>query len=285
MKNILIPKPIRPAERGHAPAIPVTAHPGRTRPLPALLTSLMAAAAGLAPLSETAAREEKERTVEAEFSTIQWSSGDYARDDKPVEFFYRTSGEYRPLRPQIRQMGETTHYRGPETMVLYEREKNENAEGEEKWIYRPAESVKLANAPHFLLFLLVRNSGSNIRAAAIDISEPAIPPGAIAFLNLTDKRVAADIRDDRQSVPTVQSALFRPAESDSPDLPLKIAVFDEQWEEVYATVTRVRADRPYLMVFHTVGHRGDAYRLRIFRNLYQIRKTDAAASSSRVASD
>ena len=224
-----------------------------------------------ASLAPSAGQAGNAAIVDAHFSSILWSDGSNVREDETVKLYYQTDGQYQPLQPQFHQMGVTTYYRGPETLVLYKREKSQTQTGEQ-WTYRIVQSVELPDTTHFILFLLARDSRSEIRAAAIDISEDAIPSGSIAFLNLTDKRIAADIRGDQQSVQPVQTALFRPLESESPDLPLKIAVFDEAWKGVYATVTRVQADRPYLMVFHTHGSRSDAYRLRTFRNLYQIRE-------------
>jgi hypothetical protein len=122
---------------------------------------------------------------------------------------------------------------------------------------------------------------SGVTAAAIDISAESIPAGQIGLLNLTSDSLAADIRGDRKALSPLKLEVFTPQESDDVNsLPLKIAVFKEEWKPVYATVTRINPDRPYLMVFYLAGSREGAYRMRIFRNIEQVRTAPVASEEA-----
>ena len=238
----------------------------------ATIAIIAAVAACVSPALEVAAQTSaaRENWISAEFASIVWgrlNPGTSRGEWEPPELYIRQGeGAYERLQPQLSQVGPKASYRGPIQMPVYRRVTTED--GGER--FEPVAKVDLPKSDSFLLFISEKRGGG-WSMAAVDISEEAVPPGDIAFLNLTDKEVAADIRGSRQRVAPYRPALFSPDRSDEPDLPLRIAVFDQEWEETYSTVTRVMPDRSYLMVFFLAGGREDAYRLRVFRNLHQLR--------------
>lgn len=212
--------------------------------------------------------------LRAHFSAIYWGDGKHEEGAKP-DLYYVSAGGYEPLQPYVNQFGPHAEYVGPRIMPIYQKVVKPEA-GE---AYVQVSQVALPDSSSFLLFMSGGREAGEVTFAALDISEKAIPSGSIAFLNLTDKPLAADIRGSQQRLEPRRMAIFQPKESEKPDLPLRIAVFDEEWKQAYATVTRVMPDRSYLMVFFLQGSRDGAYRLRIFRNLQQLRDMNISNGS------
>ncbi len=220
-----------------------------------------------------------EGTVSAEFTSIYWGQSDPAEARaawESLELYYFTDGEYILLKPQFSQFSPPARYRGPANMVLYKRVMD--AEG--LWQYQPSLQVRVPRTPVFALFMASSAEGDSYTAAAIDISEKMIPSGSIGLLNLCGETIAADVRGDRRSLQPYQLQTFTPKEAeDAESLPLKIAVFQDEWKPAYSTVARFNPTRPYLIVFYLAQNREGAYRVRIFRNLYQYRHTLAEAQN------
>ncbi|MDQ8192814.1 hypothetical protein QEH59_00155 [Coraliomargarita sp. SDUM461004] len=210
--------------------------------------------------------------VSADFSSIYWMEserGSGAAQLEAPDLYFQEGQTYRLLEPYLSQLGPAMNYHGPSQMILYRRQLDD----EGLWQYLPALTVQLPSTNRFLLFLAEsKNQPSSVTAAAIDISANSIPAGQIGLLNLTRESLAADLRGDRQTLSPLKLEVFTPKEHDDVNsLPLRIAVFKEEWKPVYATVTRINPDRPYLMVFYLAGSREGAYRMRIFRNIEQVR--------------
>lgn len=183
------------------------------------------------------------------------------------ELYVFSSGKYVQLNMLVNQIGPRFRYHGPRVMPIFRRVMGEEGE----YVYRPIAQVALPASSISLLFLTQGDTGA-LSAAAIDISENAIPKGGIAFLNFTDKVIAADIKGVQQQVGPLQMSIFNPGKSELSEVPLKIAVFNENWEKAYATILRMVPDRSYLMVFYLQNGMEGAYRLRIFRSLQQLRE-------------
>lgn len=208
-------------------------------------------------------------SVSAKFASIYWAASDpdvnYQNWKRP-EWYVLNGEKHEPIEVFLNQLGKLSHYEGPNLMELYERRLNMDGE----WTYIPFTSVSIPQTSMFLLFITKGRAGYS--ATAFDVSESAIPQGDIAFLNLTGKKVAADIRGDRKLVEPWRLSLFTPTNSQSQELPLQLAVFNDEWERVYATVSSAKHDRSYLMVFYQPEGREDSYSVRIIRDLHALRR-------------
>lgn len=220
-------------------------------------------------------------SVSARFAAIYWAhpqANPQQAQSKLPELYFRDGGSFKQLEPQLAQLGRQMDYSGPSSMEIYRRE----AAPDGQWQYLP---VAVASLPEqssaFLLFLSAAQTGGGYHAAAVDIGSRAIPNGKIALLNLTGTQLAADVRGDRQALLPSQVKVFTPqGEAGDSSLPLKIAIFDEEWKPAYGTVLSVLPDQPYLMVFYAAGEHKGAYRMRMFRDIRRLRERPISVVSN-----
>lgn len=226
------------------------------------------------------------QAVSARFAAIYWTQPAIVQAQPQIpELYFRRGETFLQLRPRLAQLGPAMRYNGPSRMELYRRVVG--PEGE--WQYLPVTSVQLPeHSTAFVLFLSAASQSGQAaapdaggyHAAAIDIGAGTIPNGSIGLINLTDTQLAADMRGDRQALEPLQMKVFNPrGEGTDHSLPLKMAIFENEWKPAYSTVLSVLPDQPYLMVFYKSDANHDTYRLRTFRDIYRLRNMVSAVTA------
>jgi len=231
----------------------------------ALLLSLLLPGAAL--LAQTPEPE----VVTAELVTIAWSNQSSQQVDLskavPQELYYSDGDSYEQVNFQYKQIGKRQHYRGPKDLALFTRQTGP----ESTFIYTPIGSCVLPRSGEYILFILPGPSG--LRLLPVEMSAAQVGNGQIAILNLTPYPIAVKIQDEKTGIQQGKHQIFKvEVDSEHVDVPLQIALYDEEWKLAYNVETRLLNDRPYMGIFYLKNNQPGAYRFRIFRELDALRK-------------
>jgi hypothetical protein len=208
-----------------------------------------------------AAEEAKEPMIHTDFMTTMWASP--TRGQAAPELYYLSGKEYLPLDYQYKRLGERQAYRGTQTFGIYT--KGASANGQVA--YQLQANCALPKSDSIFLFVLPQLEAGRFKLAAFDVSIEQIGAGNLLMLNLSDVPVVAEIKGVRGALKPYQTHLFELNVARDPDVPIKIAVHDGEWDVVQDVTTRLANDRPYLVVFHESNSRKKSYRLLFFRTL------------------
>lgn len=248
-----------------------------------IYTCLLIGLIAVALPRQSYAQSAEEPQISAQFASLLWLNGlpksSALRQQRP-ELYYRSGTEYEKLNYQSNQIGNVQKYRGIPQIILYRR--TTNPQGEVVFTPVGSSTSLPLNTTEFMLFIQPTDAAGNVRVSAINTSSEYIRNGTMLFANLSAYDMVTQIGEERVSLKPGQTNFFEPDfEEGQADIPVQVAIFDQKkdkWKRAYSSKTRMLSHRPYLGIFYLSGNRPNAYRFRMFTDLYLLRGAPAEES-------
>ncbi len=223
------------------------------------------------PGSVLLAQTPEPEVVSAALVTIAWSNQSSEQVDLsqavPQKLYYSDGDSYQQVNFQYKQIGKRQQYRGPKNLTLFTRQNGPK----DSFEYSSVGSCTLPRSGEYMLFILPGSNG--LRLLPVEMSATQVGNGQIAILNLTPYPIAVKIQDEKTGINKGQYHTFAvKIDSDHVDVPVQIALYDEEWQLAYNVATRLLNDRPYMGIFYLKNNKPGAYRFRMFRELDALRK-------------
>lgn len=180
-------------------------------------------------------------------------------DQSNVDLWYKDAGNYKRLKITSGTMSPPIHYKGPRTMILYERIQNVSVDGEapeEQFTYKEATRMTI---PLGLdeMFALMFKTGKKIRFYPMNVSPTQLPKEKIAVLNMTSTHAAVLVGGETKVLRSGSNAIFKPKSKKETSVELKVArMVDKKWRPVYDTnISTPKGQRCVILLFDPYNRR------------------------------
>jgi hypothetical protein len=157
-------------------------------------------------------------------------------DQGDIDLHYKVGSDYRPLRINSGTMSPAFEYKGPRTMVFYNKVKRVSLEGEEAKEEFTYEEVAKMIIPLNVeqIFALMFKMGKKVRFYPMNVSPKQLPKERIAVLNMTSTNAAILVGGDARVLRPGANAIYKPKSKKETSVKLQIARrINNKWTPVY----------------------------------------------------
>lgn len=174
-------------------------------------------------------------------------------DNGDVDLWYKDKGGYKPLKISSGTMSPPINYKGPRTMVFYERIMNANLEGESSQEVYTYKEVTRMIIPLGIeeMFALMFKTGKKYNFYPMNVSPKELPKEKIAVLNMTSTNAAVFVGGESRILRSGSNGIFKPKSKKETSVELKIArMVNKKWRPVFDTnVSTPKGQRCIILLF------------------------------------
>ena len=166
-------------------------------------------------------------------------------DSGELNLCYKDGKDYKDLRITAGTMSSAFQYKGPRTILFYNKIKNISIDGKESDEYTYQEVAKMV-IPLGVdeIFALMFKTGKKVRFYPMNVSPKELPKDKIAVLNMTSTNAAVLVGGELRVLRPGANAIYKPKSKKETSVKLQIARrIKNKWTPVYDNIISTPKDQ------------------------------------------